>query len=959
MIDAVPVDPTIVARPLLPTVTGFYSNARSIHQASGDLCQQILDCDADVWGVTEAHLGGEPISALIPRGYNVVCRKDRSKHGGGLLLGAKKHLLCDPVDMTKYNVPNIAEMECFILDNVYYICCYTPNSSNTHILIDKLTQFILDHSDKGLIIMGDFNTHNKEWLYSAVPTDYAGIVTQEFSESFGLNQYVDFPTRGPNTLDLIMSRFTGTAETLPNLGTSDHVSIKFKCQIHDELESEPPPTDVLLWHSAPWHHIRGAVKRSLAIWNDCDYESPDEAEAQLVHLVQPVINTYVKKSISKPYSPAPWWNLHCKKAFKYKMKTFKTRVDHPDRYIKATYNAKTIQRKAFKAYNLKIKKQLAEMSNADRNFWSLIKDLSGLSAARSSSTPSVEALADHFAQKMSNGKDEEDDDFTPNDDAYMPLSSFKIRHKSVLKSLKKLDPNKSANGFGPRFLKECAVALAPSVTRLFKIIVKKASFVANWKIQRVTPVHKRGSKSSPSKYRPVTVVDNLSAVFEDTVKPQFVSWARHFIPDWQFGFIPDCGTTDYGVALTCTIQDCLERRKQGVLIATDIRGAFDRCWWARMKARLKKKGMRKRALRLLKSYLMKRFLKVVAQGKSSTLKELFSSVPQGGKWSDFLFDLDISELADDLCAEVIPFGYADDVALWYEVEFDHCITTAVINQDLQSLYEWGLDNKTTFEPEKMEAIVISQKRVPFDASGIMFDGEELSIVDDTTLVGLKIDKRMRWGPMVDKLAKKARQRIGALSRVRHLLDNSNLKTVYLMFIRSIMEYNSISWMGAAQSHLDKLDRVQRSAEKIGCFQVESLQSRREAAVMAMALKMLNGDTRGELKTFTPVLMEPMRLCKKRTRQSLEGIQVVSKVRTKSLDVYRRSFQGILPKIWFKIPIEIINRGENRGWLKIKSACTDFLIGKTKRENHKKQKMMEKSPEIYSTELNNELNGNVV
>ena len=129
--------------------------------------------------------------------------------------------------------------------------------------------------------------------------------------------------------------------------------------------------------------------------------------------------------------------------------------------------------------------------------------------------------------------------------------------------------------------------------------------------------------------------------------------------------------------------------------------------------------------------------------------------------------------------------------------------------------------------------------------------------------------------------------------------------------------------------------------------------------MAMALKMLNGDARGELKTFTPVLMEPMRLCKKRTRQSLEGIQVVSKVRTKSLDVYRRSFQGILPKIWSKIPIEIINRGEKRGWLKIKSACTDFLIGKTRRENHKKQKVVEKSPEIYSTELNNELNGNVV
>ena len=123
--------------------------------------------------------------------------------------------------------------------------------------------------------------------------------------------------------------------------------------------------------------------------------------------------------------------------------------------------------------------------------------------------------------------------------------------------------------------------------------------------------------------------------------------------------------------------------------------------------------------------------------------------------------------------------------------------------------------------------------------------------------------------------------------------------------------------------------------------------------------MLNGDARGGLKAFTPVLIEPERLCKKRTRQSLEGIQVASKVHTKSLDVYKRSFQGILPKIWSKIPSEIINRGEKRGWLKIKSACTNFLIGKTPLENHKKQKVIENPPEVYNTKLNNELNGSVV
>ena len=89
----------------------------------------------------------------------------------------------------------------------------------------------------------------------------------------------------------------------------------------------------------------------------------------------------------------------------------------------------------------------------------------------------------------------------------------------------------------------------------------------------------------------------------------------------------------------------------------------------------------------------------------------------------------------------------------------------------------------------MQLMVISQKKKPFDPSGIIFNGEELSAHDDTTLVGLKIDQRVRWGPMslIKKLASKARKRIGALSRVRHLLNSANLKTMYLMIVRSIME----------------------------------------------------------------------------------------------------------------------------------------------------------------------------
>lgn len=45
------IDPSITVRPVRPTATGFYGNARGFKQASGEFWQQILDCDADVWAI--------------------------------------------------------------------------------------------------------------------------------------------------------------------------------------------------------------------------------------------------------------------------------------------------------------------------------------------------------------------------------------------------------------------------------------------------------------------------------------------------------------------------------------------------------------------------------------------------------------------------------------------------------------------------------------------------------------------------------------------------------------------------------------------------------------------------------------------------------------------------------------------------------------------------------------------
>ena len=89
----------------------------------------------------------------------------------------------------------------------------------------------------------------------------------------------------------------------------------------------------------------------------------------------------------------------------------------------------------------------------------------------------------------------------------------------------------------------------------------------------ITALHKKGSVKLPKNFCPVQVLMGISTIFEGNIEPQFTRWIMHFIPDVQFGFIPGCGTDEYGAAVVFVIQSCLEKkgadnkRGEGILIS--------------------------------------------------------------------------------------------------------------------------------------------------------------------------------------------------------------------------------------------------------------------------------------------------------------------------------------------------------------------------------------------------------
>ena len=93
---------------------------------------------------------------------------------------------------------------------------HPPRADNTAMLtylMNSLSSIESWHLNSGIILLGDFNDLNVVKLKS----------------SFQLKQIVNFPTRGQNSLDLILTNlqdYYNAPEICPPFGLSDHVSIK-------------------------------------------------------------------------------------------------------------------------------------------------------------------------------------------------------------------------------------------------------------------------------------------------------------------------------------------------------------------------------------------------------------------------------------------------------------------------------------------------------------------------------------------------------------------------------------------------------------------------------------------------------------------------------------------------------------------------------------------------------------
>ena len=109
--------------------------------------------------------------------------------------------------------------------------------------------------------------------------------------------------------------------------------------------------------------------------------------------------------------------------------------------------------------------------------------------------------------------------FQVNEDCFVTESTVtELEMKNYLRNLK---PEKSpgTDELHPRLLKECASTLAKPLKMLFDLTMKTGVIPDDWKRAEIRPIYKKkGKKTDPSNYRPVSLTSVVCKVFEKIIK---------------------------------------------------------------------------------------------------------------------------------------------------------------------------------------------------------------------------------------------------------------------------------------------------------------------------------------------------------------------------------------------------------------------------------------------------------
>ena len=389
--------------------------------------------------------------------------------------------------------------------------------------------------------------------------------------------------------------------------------------------------------------------------------------------------------------------------------------EHHSVYKLVRNEAVSLNRKKYAAFCNQIHVSLSVHNPSPKMFWSLTKVLMGSKVSThipplyngviqvNSENQKAELLNSFFCSNCKSNFDLSDSGLP----MFKYLTSerlqiFEFTVEETYNVLLSLDVNKSVgpDGISNRMLRDTAYSSSVSLTDIFNYSLKTGIFPSDWKKANVSPIFKKGNRSEVKNYRPISLLSNVSKVFERLVYNQLYTYLveGNLLTSKNSGFKKKNSAITQLISLCHKIYKGLDDNKVVSMVFLDASKAFDRDWHKGLLFKLKQLGICQSILNWFSSYLSGRSQRVIVDGCASSWEPVENGVPQGSILGPLLFLVYTNDIVDNIENDINL--YADDTSL-LSIS-DNPETAAMnLNADLYALQHWAKTWHMAFNPVKL------------------------------------------------------------------------------------------------------------------------------------------------------------------------------------------------------------------------------------------------------------------
>ena len=753
-------------------------------------------------------------------------------------------------------------------DKLLIGCIYRNGKSSkiNNSRLCSLLKHVSDINPSYLFTYGDFNFKGIDWETLEGTSEEEKKFAKAIQDSF-FYQHVDQNTRyrhgqQPNLLDLVITNEPEMIESidyLPPLGASDHLCLKVKLNLNPDA---PTQQSNFKFHKGDYEAMNEELKSNK--WHELMHNKPAAESYELFsNILINSMNKFIPKGSKGNKNSKKIWNNNKI----YKMRRKKQNAFKRFRDLGTEYDAKVSKRQTTALTRLtdKLRRKLERKvaKNARRNpkgFWnyyrSLTKakaDIGNVTKADGCMTTNNKEKAEAFNLFFESVFTTEDTNNVPsleNEDFRHPLQSLCFTPEKVKSKLLKLNKSKSAgpDGFHPRILVECAENLCVPLAIIFNKSIAESDLPESWKEAHVKPIFKKGRRTDPGNYRPISLTSVICKVMESIIRDSIVDhiMENNLFCDNQHGFVPgrSCITQ-----LLCCIEEWSKMLDLGLpvdIIYLDFRKAFDAVPHQRLIEKLKSFGISGNLLEWLKCFLIGRKQRVVIGEEQSSWSEVKSGIPQGSVLGPVLFVIFINDIPRALQNATKIF--ADDTKAYKAVR--NIEDQASLQNDVDSAFNWSQKWQMKFNIDKCHSLPMGHSNLHYP---YQIDGTIIDSVEEEKDLGVIIDSKLSFHRHIMEIVKKANNTLGCIRRTIKFKDRNIMLPLYNAHVRSRLEYASVIWNPYRQDDIQAIERVQRRAtklirgmrglsytERLTALGLPSLQFRRRRADMIEVFKIISG-----------------------------------------------------------------------------------------------------------------------